>query len=334
MNNRTYIIAEAGVNHNGKLDLALRLCDAAKECGVDAIKFQTWQTELIVTKNTDMAKYQKDNIGVEESQFNMLKKLELSYPDFTTIKSYCDNIGIQFLSTADEIQSLDFLCSLGIPLIKLGSGDITNIPYLRYVAKKKLPIILSTGMSSLKDVLVAYETLSEAGAEDISVLHCTTNYPCPMDEVNLRAMITIKDVLQCKVGYSDHTMGIEVPIAAVAMGANIIEKHFTLNQNMEGPDHKASLNPFQLKEMVNAIRNIEKALGDGIKRPNQSELKISEVVLKKIVANCPIRKGEYLTDKNLTVKRASEGISATLWDTIIGSKALYDFTTDEPIKIK
>lgn len=331
MNKRTYIIAEAGVNHNGNLQLALELCNEAKACGVDAIKFQTWKTELIVVQNTDMAKYQKDNIGTSESQFEMLKKLELSYADFVLIKAHCDKIGIQFLSTADETESLDFLCNLGIPFIKLGSGDITNIPYLRYVATKKLPIILSTGMSTLKDVLVAHETLLEAGADDISILHCTTNYPCPMDEVNLKAMLTIKNALQCKIGYSDHTMGIEVPIAAVAMGAEIIEKHFTLNRNMPGPDHKASLIPSELKAMVDAIRNIEKALGNGIKKPNKSEEEISKVVLKHIVAKKTIKKGELLTSDNITVKRSSEGIKASFWDLIEGRSANKDYDVDEPI---
>lgn len=331
MNKRTYIIAEAGVNHNGNLQLALELCNEAKACGVDAIKFQTWKTELIVAQNTDMAKYQKDNIGTSESQFEMLKKLELSYADFALIKAHCDKIGIRFLSTADETESLDFLCNLGIPFIKLGSGDITNIPYLRYVATKKLPIILSTGMSTLKDVLVAHETLLEAGANDISILHCTTNYPCPMDEVNLKAMLTIKNALQCKIGYSDHTMGIEVPIAAVAMGAEIIEKHFTLNRNMPGPDHKASLIPSELKAMVDAIRNIEKALGNGIKKPNKSEEEISKVVLKHIVAKKTIKKGELLTSDNITVKRSSEGIKASFWDLIEGRSANKDYDVDEPI---
>ena len=334
MSKHVYIIAEAGVNHNGRLDLALQLCDAAKEAGVDAIKFQTWKTELIISKNTEMADYQKKNLGNDDSQYDMLKKLELSYDNFRLIKDYCDNIGIQFLSTADETESLDFLCELGMPLIKLGSGEITNIPYLRYCAKKNMPLIISTGMCNLSDVAKAFDVLTEAGAKDITVLHCTTNYPCPMDEVNLRAMQTMKEAFKCKVGYSDHTMGTEIPIAAVAMGAEIIEKHFTLDRNMEGPDHKASLEPQELKYMVDCIRNIEVALGDGIKRPNVSEVEISKVVLKSIVAKSPVKKGDTLTPDNLTIKRAGSGIPATYWDIIIGTKALRDFDIDEPITIE
>lgn len=330
-----YIIAEAGVNHNGRLDLALQLCDAAKEAGANAVKFQTWKTEKIITKSANLATYQQENISNKsQSQFEMLKALELSYDDFIIIQQHCRKIGIEFLSTPDEECSLSFLSTLNLPFIKLGSGEVTNIPYLRLVGSLHKNVILSTGMTYLSDVDIAYRTLIDAGASSVSLLHCTTNYPCPVNEVNLRAMQTLKTAFKCKVGYSDHTMGIEVPIAAVAMGAEIIEKHFTLNQNMDGPDHKASLNPIELKEMVKAIRNIETALGNGIKSPNKSELEISKVVLKRIVASRPIHKGEYLTEKNLTVKRASEGISATSWDTIIGSTALYDFTTDEPIKIK
>lgn len=334
MSKHVYIIAEAGVNHNGRLDLALKLCDAAKEAGVDAVKFQTWKTELIISKNTEMADYQKKNLGNDDSQYDMLKKLELSYENFRLVKEHCDRIGIQFLSTADETESLEFLCELGMPFIKLGSGEITNIPYLRYCAKKNMPLIISTGMCNLSDVAVAYDILTEAGASDITVLHCTTNYPCPMDEVNLNAMNTIKEALKCKVGYSDHTMGVEVPVAAVAMGAKIIEKHFTLDRNMEGPDHKASLEPYELKDMVLKIRNIEMALGDGIKRPNASERSICKVVLKSIVANQPISKGTVLTEDMLAVKRSSTGIPAKNWDLIVGTAAVKDFVIDEPITIQ
>lgn len=328
-----YIIAEAGVNHNGRLDLALKLCDAAKAAGVDAVKFQTWKTELIITRDTAMAAYQKENLGVEESQFDMLKKLELSFDSFRTVKEHCDRIGIQFLSTADEPEAQDFLCSLGIPCIKLGSGDINNIPFLRYCAGKGLPVILSTGMATMDQVRIAYDTLKAAGAEDVTILHCTTNYPCPMDEVNLSAMLTIREALGCKVGYSDHTMGIEVPVAAVAMGAEVIEKHFTLDRDMEGPDHKASLEPEELARMVAAVRNIEKAMGDGVKRPNRSEAETSKVVLKSILAGRPIKKGELLTEDKLTVKRAGSGISVGQWDSVAGTVAIRDFDTDEPIMI-
>lgn len=332
-NQHVYIIAEAGVNHNGRLDLALQLCDAAKAAGVDAVKFQTWKTELIITKGTKKAEYQEKNLNNDDDQFTMLKKLELSYDNFQIVKQHCDEIGIQFLSTADETESLDFLVNLGMPFIKLGSGDITNIPYLRSVAKYGMPVILSTGMANLSQVAIAYDILQEAGAKDISVLHCTTNYPCPMNEVNLRAMLTMKEAFKCRVGYSDHTMGIEVPIAAVAMGAEIIEKHFTLDKNMEGPDHKASLNPEELKAMVSAIRHIEQALGDGIKQPNESEKKISKVVLKRIVASRPIKKGEILSEDNMTVKRSDNGIKASFWDVVAGRIAQKDYSIDEEIKL-
>lgn len=328
-----YIIAEAGVNHNGKLDQALKLCDAAKEAGVDAVKFQTWKTENIVTAQARQAAYQTENTGVEESQFDMLKKLELSYDHFRYIQDYCKKIGIDFLSTPDEEESLGFLVSLGLPFIKVGSGEVTNIPYLRKIASCGKPVILSTGMSTLAQVAIAYDTLLKAGAPKVSLLHCTTNYPCPYDEVNLRAMQTLKDAFKCQVGYSDHTMGTEVPVAAVAMGAEIIEKHFTLDKNMEGPDHKASLEPAELKLMVQQIRNIEVALGDGIKRPNKSEVENAKVVQKSILAKRPIKKGEILTEDILTVKRAGEGISASLWDSVIGASAIKDFEIDEPIKL-
>ncbi|MBR2090859.1 MAG: N-acetylneuraminate synthase [Fibrobacter sp.] len=330
---KVYIIAEAGVNHNGRLDLAIQLCDAAKAAGVDAVKFQTWKTELIIAKNTEMADYQKANLNNDDTQFEMLKKLEMSYENFRIVKEHCDKIGIQFLSTADETESLDFLCGLGIPLIKLGSGDITNIPYLRYCAGKGLPLIISTGMSEMSDVSIAYESLKNAGAKDVTVLHCTTNYPCPMDEVNLNAMLTIKNALKCKVGYSDHTMGVEIPVAAVALGAEVIEKHFTLDRNMEGPDHKASLEPQELADMVRKIRNVEQALGDGIKQPNASERSISKVVLKSILAKCDIKKDEILTEDKLVVKRADSGISARYWDLVVGSTALCDYREDDPIRM-
>ena len=326
-----YIIAEAGVNHNGKLDLALKLCDAAKEAGVDAVKFQTWKTENIVTAQARQAAYQTVNTGVEESQFDMLKKLELSYDHFRYIQDYCKKIGIDFLSTPDEEESLEFLVSLGLSFIKVGSGEVTNIPYLRKIASCGKPVILSTGMSTLAQVATAYDTLLQAGAPTVSLLHCTTNYPCPYDEVNLRAMQTLKDAFKCQVGYSDHTMGTEIPVAAVAMGAEIIEKHFTLDRTMEGPDHKASLEPAELKLMVEQIRHIEVAMGDGIKRPNKSEAENAKVVQKSILAKRPIKMGETLTEEMLTVKRAGAGISASLWDNVIGAYAIKDFDIDEPI---
>lgn len=334
MINHVYIIAEAGVNHNGRLDLALQLCNAAKDAGADAVKFQTWKTEKIVTRNAELAVYQENNISDKtKSQFKMLKELELSYDNFEVVKSHCDEIGIQFLSTPDEIDSLDFLCNFNLPFIKLGSGDVTNIPFLRLVGSRHIDVVLSTGMSYLGDVEIAYRTLIEAGAKNVSLLHCTTNYPCPMHEVNLRAIQTLKDAFHCSVGYSDHTMGVEVPVAAVAMGAEIIEKHFTLDKEMDGPDHKASLNPEELKQMVVAIRHIEQALGDGIKQPNESEKQISEVVLKRIVAATPIKEGEVLSADNMTVKRSTVGLKASLWDLVNGRIATCNYAIDEPIII-
>ncbi len=327
-----YIIAEAGVNHNGRLELALKLCDAAKEAGVDAIKFQTWKTDKIVTQSANLAIYQKENIqNKDDSQYEMLQKLELSYDDFIVIQTYCAKIGVAFLSTPDEEESLDFLCRIGVPFLKIGSGEVTNIPYLRKIGSKRKNVILSTGMSYLADVDIAYRTLLQAGAKSVSLLHCTTNYPCPKNEVNLRAMLTLKEAFKCNVGYSDHTLGLEIPIAAVAMGAEIIEKHFTLDKTMNGPDHKASLDPVELKLMVDAIRNIEKALGDGIKQPNSSEKEISSVVLKRIVAKSSISIGDIFSDENLTVKRTDMGLSAKEWDVVIGRKSHKNYFIDEPI---
>ena len=329
----TLIIAEAGVNHNGSLDLALKLCDAAKEAGADVVKFQTWKTEKIITHSVAQADYQSSNTGKTESQFDMLKRLELSYDDFRKIKAHCDKIGIQFASTADEEESLDFLISLGIPFIKIGSGEITNIPYLRIMGSKKLPIIISSGMSTLAEVDVALAELRNAGATDIILLHCTTNYPCPMQDVNLKAMLTLKEAFKIPVGYSDHTEGIEVPVAAVAMGAKVIEKHFTLDRNMEGPDHLASTEPAEFKKMVDLIRNIEKALGTGEKLPTKSEIDISKVVLKRCVAYKKIKVGEIFNENNLTVKRNDKGLLAKYWDLLIGKKAIKDYEIDEAVEL-
>ncbi len=330
--NKTFIIAEAGVNHNGRPDLALQLCDAAKAAGADAVKFQTWVTESIVAEDTDMADYQRRNLGGGQSQFEMLKKLELSYAQFADIKAYCDRIGIIFLSTGDNPGDIDFLLGLGMPLVKLGSGDITNLPLLRHVGRCGAPVILSTGMSDMDRVRKAYAELQTAGAQDITVLHCTTNYPCPPEEVNLRAMQTIADELHCKVGYSDHTLGAEVPVAAVAMGACVIEKHLTLDRTMEGPDHPASMEPAEFADMVRQIRNIEQALGDGIKRPNPSEEAIAGTVLKRILAARDIRKGETLNAKTLAVKRAPSGIGVDCWDEVCATPAIRDFKKDEAIE--
>lgn len=329
----TLIIAEAGVNHNGSLDIAFQLCKAAKESGADVVKFQTWKTEKIITKSVAQADYQVENTGCSESQFDMLKKLELSHEDFTKIKEYCDEIGIQFASTADEEESLDFLISLGIPFIKIGSGEITNIPYLRVMGSKKIPIVLSSGMATLGEVETALFELKNAGATDIILLHCTTSYPCVVEDVNLNAMLTMKNAFKLAVGYSDHTEGIEVPIAAVALGATVIEKHFTLDRKMTGPDHLASTEPREFKQMVESIRNIEKALGSGVKIPTKTEKEISDVVLKRCVASCCIKKGDVFTEKNVCVKRNDKGTSAKYWDLVIGKKAKKDYTVDEAIEI-
>jgi N-acetylneuraminate synthase/N,N'-diacetyllegionaminate synthase len=330
---KVFIIAEAGVNHNGSLELAYKLCDAAKKAKADAVKFQTWKTEAILTQSVPMADYQSVNTGSKKSQFEMAKELELSYEEFSKIKRYCDKIGIQFLSTPDEIESLEFLLSIGVDIIKIGSGEINNIPYLRQIGAKKKNVILSTGMSFLSDVENSYYTLMDSGAMSVALLHCTSNYPCPMDEVNLTAMLTLREAFKCRVGYSDHTMGIEIPIAAVAMGAEIIEKHFTLDKSMDGPDHKASLNPSELIEMVKTIRNIEKAIGNGIKMPNASEQIIEKVVKKKIVASKHISKGEIFTNENITVKRSENGLSAEHWDLVYGRISASNFDIDQPITI-
>jgi N-acetylneuraminate synthase/N,N'-diacetyllegionaminate synthase len=328
-----YIIAEAGVNHNGSLDIARQLCRAAKDVGADAIKFQTWKTEKLLTKRVGQAAYQADNTGRVESQYDMLKHLELSYDDFRALKHYCDELGIQFASTADEQESLDFLVSIGIPFIKVGSGDIGNISFLRYIGSKKLPVILSSGMSTLADVELSISALRRGGATEISLLHCTTSYPCPYASVNLKAMDTLKCAFGLPVGYSDHTLGIAIPIAAVVMGAVIIEKHFTLDMNMEGPDHRASTEPEEFKRMVNSIRNVELAMGTGIKQPNKDEIDIAEVVLKRIVAQREIPSGKIIEADDICVKRNDSGISAKYWDIMIGTKARRKYENDEAIEL-
>ena len=331
--NNTLIIAEAGVNHNGDVELAKKLCLAAKDAGADVVKFQTWITEKIITQNVEQAEYQKENTGRDESQYEMLKALELNYDEFREVKVYCDEIGILFASTADEEDSLDFLVELGIPFIKVGSGDVGNISYLRYIGSKKLPVIFSTGMSTLADVEMSLQALRDGGATDITLLHCTTNYPCPYDAVNLKAMDTLKHAFGLPVGYSDHTEGLEVPVAAVARGAGVIEKHFTLDRNMEGPDHKASMEPKVFKEMVQAIRHIETALGNGLKQPTKAEQQISKVVLKRIVAKRDIRAGQVIREEDICVKRNNAGLPANAWDIILGTAARRDYKADEGIEI-
>lgn len=332
-NRHICIIAEAGVNHNGSVEVAKKLCLAAKQAGADVVKFQTWITERIITPNVNQADYQIENTGNQQSQFEMLKELELSFDQFREIKAYCDEIGIQFASTADENESLDFLVDLGIPFIKIGSGEIGNLPYLRYAGSKHLPIILSTGMGDMKDVEISVQALKDGGAKNIILLHCTTSYPCKFEDVNLMAMDTLKEHFGYDIGYSDHTVGIEVAIAAAARGARVIEKHFTLDKSMPGPDHIASMEPQEFKQMVVAIRNVEKAFGTGEKKPTKGEEVISKVVRKRIVANCNIEQGEMLTEENLCVKRCDKGIFAIEWDSVVGTIACKDFVKDEGIII-
>lgn len=327
-----YIIAEAGVNHNGSFETACRLVDAAKEAGADCVKFQTFKSEKLVAKNAQKAEYQKKTTG-DTSQQDMLKKLELSYDEFIRLKAYCDQTGISFLSTPFDFDSIDFLNSIDMPFWKVPSGEVTNYPYLVKLAETHKPVVMSTGMCTMEEIKAAYHVLQENGAGKITLLHCNTEYPTPFEDVNLKAMLTIRDELGCEVGYSDHTKGIEVPIAAAALGAEVIEKHFTLDRNMEGPDHKASLEPDELKEMVSSIRNIEKALGSGEKTPSPSERKNIAVARKSIVAAVKIHKGEILSEKNITVKRPGSGISPMKWNEVIGQKACRDFEEDEMIEL-
>ena len=327
------VIAEAGVNHNGDLELAKELAKVAKDSGADIVKFQTAKLESLVSKFAPMAEYQKTNTGKMQSQMEMLKKLLLSYEDFKDLSRYCEEIGIQFLSTPFDIDSIEFLFSLGCGLWKIPSGEITNLPYLEQIGKKHQPVILSTGMSSLQEVHAAMDVLKRCEVGKITLLHCTTEYPAPFDTVNLKAMLTLRNEFNVDVGYSDHTSGIEIPIAAVALGATVIEKHFTLDCNMEGPDHKASLEPAELKAMVSSIRNIELAMGSGIKEPSPSEIPNINVARKSIIAKCSIRKGEILSEDNLTTKRPGDGISPMRWHEVLGTRAIRDFEEDELIEI-
>lgn len=329
----TFIIAEAGVNHNGNMMIAKKLIDAAVDAGADAVKFQTFSAEELVCKNAKKANYQMTTTDNEESQFEMLKKLELTVQMHKELILYCAEKKILFLSTPFDLRSIELLHSLDIKIYKVPSGEITNLPYLKKVASVADKIFLSTGMSTLEEVKTAVNILNNQGVNDIVLLHCNTEYPTPYEDVNLRAMITLKRELGLDTGYSDHTRGIEVPIAAVAMGATVIEKHFTLNRNMEGPDHKASIEPEELSTMVRAIRNIEMALGDGKKIPSTSESKNKNVVRKSIVAGKKINKGELLTEENLALKRPGTGISPMYWDMIIGKRAVKDFEPDEMIKL-
>lgn len=332
--NRIYIIAEAGVNHNGDPELAKRLIDAGKAAGVDCVKFQTWKTEELITQDAPKAAYQTANDG-EGSQFDMLKKLELSYDHFRDLKAYAEKVGVDFLSTPDELNSLHFLADeLQLPLIKVGSGEINNLLYLKQIAQKKRPVILSTGMCNLADVERAYYTLVDHGAPEVAILHCTSEYPAPLETVNLRAMDTLKAAFQTTVGYSDHTEGIAVSIAAAARGARIIEKHFTLDKTMDGPDHKASLDPEELAQMVQGIRAVEAALGDGIKRIQPVEVATQQVVKKGIYASQDLPAGTIINESMLVGKRPVAEMGMEEYEQLIGKKLTQPVSKNEAISRK
>jgi N,N'-diacetyllegionaminate synthase len=324
------IIAEAGVNHNGSLQNAFKLIEAAKDAGADYVKFQTFKTELCISKDAPLAEYQKKTTEKVETQFDLVKKLELSEDTHFKLIEKCKECGIKFLSTGFDIPSLNFLNSLGMDFFKVPSGEITNLPYLREIAKFKKQIVLSTGMTDIQEIKDALEVFRGL---DVTVLHCNTEYPTPMVDVNLKAMLTIQSELNVPIGYSDHTLGIEVPVAAVALGAKVIEKHFTLDKNMVGPDHKASLEPQELKAMVQAIRNIERALGSGVKKASPSESKNKAIARKSLVASIDIKAGEIFSADNITAKRPGTGISPMKWDDVIGKKAKRDFRVDELLEI-
>lgn len=331
--NKVFVIAEAGVNHNGDINIAKKLVDVAVEAKVDAVKFQTFRAESLVCKNAQKAEYQMETTDKKETQFDMLKKLELTLDMHKELIEYCKQKNVAFLSTPFDLESIDLLEQLGMEVYKIPSGEITNLPYLRKIGKLGKKVILSTGMSTIQEVQDAVKVLKDSGSEDISVLHCNTQYPTPMEDVNLNVMQTMREALKVPVGYSDHTQGIEVPIAATALGATVIEKHFTLDRNMEGPDHKASLEPEELKQMVQAIRNVEKALGKKEKIPTASEKDNIPIVRKSIVAKIPIKKGENFCESNITTKRPGTGLSPMLWDKVIGQKANRDFQADEMIEL-
>ena len=326
-----FIIAEAGVNHNGDLSKAFKLIDEAKRAGADAVKFQTSKPSKSISKYTKIAKYQINNIGKEISMIELANKLSLPFENFIKLKKYCDEIGITFLSTPFHLEAADFLNDL-VPYFKIPSGEIINYPLLENIAKKGKPVILSTGMSSLSDIEEAVKIFYKENNKNIILLHCTSNYPCPFNEVNLKAMQTLAAAFKLPVGYSDHTLGIEVPIAAVAIGAKVIEKHFTLDKKLPGPDHKASLEPDELKEMVKAIRNIEVALGDGIKKPNKSETEIMKAARKSLIATKDIKLGEIIKESDITIKRPGTGILPKFKEIIIGMRLTNDIRQDEPFR--
>jgi N,N'-diacetyllegionaminate synthase len=333
--NKVIIIAEAGVNHNGSLDIAKELVDVAAISGADAVKFQTFRAEDIVTKSANKAEYQIHNTGSNESQFLMLKNLELDIQAHKELVLHCKKKNIQFMSSPFDIKSINLLNKLSLNILKIPSGEITNLPYLRQIGKLKKKVILSTGMADLGEIEDALQVLSIAGTkmEDITVLHCHTNYPSLFKDVNLRAMLTIREAFKVRVGYSDHTCGIEACLAAVALGASVIEKHITLSREMDGPDHKASLEPQEFSRMVKCVRNIEEAMGDGLKKPTRLELKNILVARKSIVCSRKIKKGDLFTANNITTKRPGTGICPMLWDSIIGTRAKRGYEEDEIIEI-
>lgn len=330
---RVFVIAEAGVNHNGDIKIAKQLIDVASDAGADAVKFQTFQADSLVCRTARKANYQLETTDRAETQYDMLKKLELTQQMHQELMEYCVTKNIMFLSTPFDLASIELLSELGIQIYKIPSGEITNLPYLREIAKQHKKIVLSTGMSSMEEVKTAVKVLKIYGAGDITLLHCNTQYPTPISDVNLLAMVKMQEETGLPVGYSDHTQGIEIPIAATALGATVIEKHFTMDKNMEGPDHKASLEPQELKQMVAGIRKIETALGSKMKQASASEMANVAIVRKSIVAATSIKKGEKYTEKNLTTKRPATGINPMLWDEIIGKVANKDYEADEIIQV-
>jgi N,N'-diacetyllegionaminate synthase len=327
------VIAEAGVNHNGSLSTAMQMVKKAKEAGADFIKFQTFIPELVMSKYAQKAEYQITSTGSEETQLEMVRKLKLSYKEFRFLKDYCAEHEMLFLSTPFDLKSIDFLDEIGMPLWKIPSGEVTNLPFLMKIAKTGKPIIMSTGMCTLDDIEAAIQILNSYGCSSITLLHCTTEYPTPYKEVNLNAIETLRNTFKLPIGYSDHTKGITIPIAAAALGSVVIEKHFTLDRNMEGPDHAASLEPEELKAMVEAIRCVEISMGDGIKKPTASESKNMVIARKSIVASKPIMKGEKFSKENITSKRPGSGISPMRWNEVIGQTAKHSFGEDELIEL-
>lgn len=327
------IIAEAGVNHNGNLELAYQMVEAAARSGADIVKFQTFQPECVVSKFAEKASYQKATTGATETQLDMVRKLFLPLETFDKLRIRCEECGIGFMSTPFDLGSIDALKTLKMPFWKIPSGEITNLPYLIKIASLREKVILSTGMCRMEEIEKALEILKSYGTSDITLLHCTTEYPAPYEEVNLLAMESMRKTFDLPIGYSDHTEGTEIPVAAAALGAVVIEKHFTLSKEMEGPDHKASLTPEELRQMVQSVRKIERAMGNGLKEPSKSELKNIPVARKSIVAACPIKKGELLTAENLTVKRPGDGISPMRWQEVIGQVSEKEYEEDEQIRI-